>query len=123
MEISRKRSYIAAFGLTCGVLALVASSSPDEFYLRQPRTNPKREHAMDFIDSWTDAMFERQFRVCQEHFNGLLGKIEPLLEKIGSNPQMQAVEVWASPPRLMFLITMRILACAASWIDLVSCSL
>ena len=47
----------------------------EEQRFRNPNIKRNRQHTLDFINSWSDDMFKRQFRLCREDFTDLLSKM------------------------------------------------
>jgi len=43
---------------------------------RKPNIIRNRQHTLDFINSWSDEMFKKQFRLCREDFQELLFKMK-----------------------------------------------
>jgi hypothetical protein len=75
-----------------------------------------RKHAMEFVHSWSDAIFERMFRLAREDFFELLAKIAHKLEK---NEEMaRRSSGSAISPEMRLLITLRILA-GAAYLDMI----
>ena len=67
-----------------------------------------RPEALQYVRSWDDDMFRRQFRLCREDFGDLLSKIAPLIER---NEAMARKSSGSSIcPELRLMITLRILA-------------
>ena len=50
-------------------------------HMRMPNVHRDRAGALEFVRSWDDTMFHRQFRLVREDFNSLLEQICPLIEK------------------------------------------
>lgn len=75
-----------------------------------------RHHALQYVRSWDDDMFRRQFRICREDFGNLLHKIAPLI----SRNEAKAIASSGSSinPELRLMITLRILA-GAKYLDMI----
>ena len=75
-----------------------------------------RQHALQYVRSWDDDMFRRQFRICREDFGILLHKIVPLI----SRNEAKAIASSGSSinPELRLMITLRILA-GAKYLDMI----
>ncbi len=93
-------------------LALCIPSLPS----RTGNQHANRASAIEFVRSWDEEMFERQFRLCREDFNNILTQIAPLIER---NEQM-AIRSSGSNinPELRLLITLRVLA-GARYLDMI----
>ena len=75
-----------------------------------------RPEALQYVRSWDDDMFLRQFRLCREDFSDLLSKIAPLIER---NEVMARKSSGSSIcPELRLMITLRILA-GAKCLDMI----
>ena len=66
--------------LTIVTATLLVSIIPTESpRIRNSRND--RHHALQYVRSWDDDMFRRQFRICREDFGNLLHKIAPLISR------------------------------------------
>ena len=75
-----------------------------------------RPEALQYVRSWDNDMFRRQFRLCREDFGNLLMKISPMIER---NARL-ARNSSGTPicPELRLMITLRILA-GAKYLDMI----
>lgn len=74
-----------------------------------------RPEALQYVRSWDDDMFRRQFRLCREDFGDLLRKISPMILR---NDVMARKSSGSSIcPELRLMITLRILA-GAKYLDI-----
>ena len=75
-----------------------------------------RPEALQYVRSWDDDMFRRQFRLCREDFGDLLGRIAPLIER---NEVMARKSSGSSIcPELRLMVTLRKLA-GAKYLDMI----
>ena len=75
-----------------------------------------RPEALQYVRSWDDDMFRRQFRLCREDFGDLLGRISPLIER---NEVMARKSSGSSIcPELRLMVTLRKLA-GAKYLDMI----
>ena len=75
-----------------------------------------RSSALNFVRTWDDYMFKRQFRLCREDFKIILEGIAPL---IGRNEDMAARSSGSSVgPELKLMFTLRFCA-GARHLDLI----
>ena len=101
--------------LTVVTTAIMASFIPIE----PPRignSRNDRSHAIQYVRSWDDDMFHRQFRLCREDFGFLLRLISPLIQR----NERKAVASSGSSicPELRLMITLQILA-GAEYLDMI----
>ena len=101
--------------LTVIATSIIAYTVP----LEPPRVGNcrnERPQALQYVRSWDDDMFKRQFRLCREDFGDLLYKIHPLIHR----NEMKAIASSGSSicPELRLLITLRILA-GAKYLDMI----
>jgi hypothetical protein len=89
---------------------------------RKGNTKRDREYHQSKIDTWSDELFKRQFRLCREDFNTVLGKI---IEYLGGDQEVKRREdygrrSYGSPILLKtkLMITLRMLA-GASYLDMI----
>lgn len=75
-----------------------------------------RPEALQYVRSWDDDMFKRQFRLCREDFGDLLSKIAPLIRRNEIKAQNSSGSTICPEMRLM--ITLRILA-GAKYLDMI----
>ena len=90
----------------------------DQVKLRSPRKKAGREEALEFVDQWDDITFKRQTRLEREDFNALLKIISPELTKNNIKSRNASCGGLGVIPKLMLLITLRILA-GASYLDMI----
>jgi nuclease HARBI1 len=84
--------------------------------MRAPNVHRDRHAALEFVRSWDDTMFHRQFRLVREDFNYVLQKIYSLIEK---DEEMARRSSGSSvSPELKLYICLRILA-GASYLDMI----
>ena len=100
--------------LTIVTATLLVSIIPTE----PPRIGNSRNdrlHALQYVRSWDDDMFRRQFRICREDFGILLHKIAPLIQR--NEAKAVASSGSSINPELRLMITLRILA-GAKYLDM-----
>ena len=95
--------------------ALFAYSIP----LEPPRIgncHNSRPEALQYVRSWDDDMFRRQFRLCREDFGFILKLIDPLIRR----NEIKAIASSGSSicPEMRLMITLRILA-GAKYLDMI----
>jgi hypothetical protein len=112
--MKRRKLVATVVAVTIGVLTAF-SAIP----LEPPRIgNCKnmRPEALQYVISWDDDMFQRQFRICREDFGDLLLKIDPLIRR----NEAKAMNSSGSSicPELRLMITLRILA-GGKYLDMI----
>ena len=101
--------------LTVITTTLLAQTIP----LEPPRigdSRSDRREALQYVRSWDDDMFRRQFRLCRDDFGFVLHKIAPLIVR----NEVRAIASSGSSicPELRLMITLRILA-GAKYLDMI----
>ena len=101
------------------VLDLLADISHREKRKREPNVKRDRRRVEDFIDSWSDTMFKRQFRLTREDFSGILNAIDNKYP-ISDLSRQKAINSSGSEVsnKLRLYITLRILS-GASYLDMI----
>ena len=84
--------------------------------MRRPNAHRDRPGALEFVRSWDDDMFQRQFRLDREDFNWLLALIAPSIQKDEEMARRSSGS--AVNPELKLLMTLRLLA-GASYLEFV----
>ena len=95
--------------LTVVTTAIMASFIPTE----PPRIGNSRNdrlHALQYVRSWDDDMFCRQFRLCTKDFGSVLRLISPLIQR--NEKKAIASSGSSISPELRLVITLRILVAA-----------
>jgi hypothetical protein len=111
-----KAASIGLFFCFDGVLDWVEATFIKPEIPRSPNVHRDRECALEYIRSWDDDMFQRQFRLERADFYPLLQLISPLIEV---NEKMAARSSGSSVnPELRLAMTMRMLA-GAQYLDLI----
>jgi DDE superfamily endonuclease len=75
-----------------------------------------RPEALQYVRSWDDDMFRRQFRICREDFGDLLYKIDPLIRRNEAKARNSSGS--SICPEMRLMITLRILA-GAKYLDMI----
>lgn len=115
LEPARKKLLIATSIATAVSIALSLCTIP----LEPPRIGNcrnTRPEALQYVRSWDDDMFRRQFRLCREDFGYVLSLIAPLIRR----NEVQATNSSGSTicPEMRLMITLRILA-GAKYLDMI----
>lgn len=109
----RKLRNLAAITIvTTAIAALCIPMEPP----RIGNSRSDRQSALQYVRSWDDDMFRRQFRLCREDFGALLGKISPLT--IRNEAKAISSSGSSISPELRLMITLRILA-GAKYLDMI----
>jgi hypothetical protein len=89
---------------------------------RKGNVKRDRQHHLDFIETWSDDLFKRQFRLCREDFNTVLGK---MIQYLGGEEEVKRREEYgrrsSGSPILLktkLMVTLRLLA-GASYLDMI----
>ena len=102
------------------VLAVVTTAMMAAFIpiepLRIGNSRNDRLHALQYVRSWDDNMFRRQFRLCREDFGSVLRLISPLIQR--NEKKAVASSGSSVSPELRLMITLRILA-GAKYLDMI----
>lgn len=101
--------------LTVIPTTLLAQTIP----LEPPRignSRSNRREALQYVRSWDDDMFRRQFRLCRDDFGFVLHKIAPLI--VRNEVRAIASSGCSICPELRLMITLRILA-GAKYLDMI----
>lgn len=112
--LKRKKLIASVAAVVTGVL-MAFSAIPIE----PPRVGNcrnSRPEALQYVRSWDDDMFRRQFRLCREDFGIVLSKIDPLIrrnEEKAKNSSGSSI-----CPEMRLMITLRILA-GAKYLDMI----
>jgi hypothetical protein len=75
-----------------------------------------RPEALQYVRSWDDDMFRRQFRICREDFGELLLKINPLIRRNEAKAQNSSGS--SICPEMRLMLNLRILA-GAKYLDMI----
>ena len=118
-EISKQNDTLIATLIALDVLNEYDFDRENGAKRKRGNEHRDRERVVNFIDSWTDEMFRRQFRLKRETFNELLQKIEtqfPISEK----SQRMAINSSGSfiSNKLRLCVCLRMLA-GASYLDMI----
>ena len=116
-ELDRKRRTLMAVTVTVLVAAVLVTLST--IPIEPPRIGNcknSRPEALQYVRSWDDDMFRRQFRLCREDFGDVLRLIAPLIQR----NEQQAKNSSGSTicPEMRLMITLRILA-GAKYLDMI----
>ena len=114
IAMKRRKLIAAVAAITTGVL-MAFSTIP----LVPPRIGNcrnSRPEALQYVRTWDDDMFRRQFRICREDFGDLLLKIDPLIRRNEAKARNSSGS--AICPEMRLMITLRILA-GAKYLDMI----
>ena len=109
----RKFRKVSVLGIvTATIMVAIIPTEPP----RIGNSKNDRRQALQYVRSWDDDMFRRQFRLCREDFGNLLHEIAPLIKR----NETKAVASSGSTinPELRLMITLRILA-GAKYLDMI----
>ena len=115
----RHRQKIRKFTESVAAIAAATLLAISTIPLEPPRIGNCRNtrlEALQYVRSWDDDMFRRQFRLCREDFGNLLTLIAPLIAR----NEVKAIASSGSSisPELRLMITLRILA-GAKHLDMI----
>jgi hypothetical protein len=116
-EVATKRIKLSTSEIIIVVVAsiLIATTIPIE----PPRIGNcrgERLQALQYVRSWDDDMFRRQFRLCRLDFGHLLRLIAPLIQRDEAKARNSSGS--SIPPEMRLMITLRILA-GAKYLDMI----
>jgi hypothetical protein len=116
-EPDRKRRIVVAVTLAVVAAAILATLST--IPIEPPRIGNcrnSRPEALQYVRSWDDDMFKRQFRLCREDFGDVLKLIAPLIRRNEIKAQNSSGS--SICPEMRLMITLRILA-GAKYLDMI----
>ena len=110
----RARILLTLTAIVTGTIMAISSIPLEPPRIGNSRNS--RPEALQYVRSWDDDMFKRQFRLCREDFGYVLGKISPLIQR---NEAMAMRSSGSSIcPELRLMMTLRILA-GAKYLDMI----
>ena len=118
-ELSRHRRKMRKLTESVTAIATATVLALSTIHLEPPKIGNcryTRLEALQYVRSWDDDMFQRQFRLCREDFGNLLTLIAPLIAR--NVVKATASSGSAICPELRLMITLRILA-GAKHLDMI----